>query len=284
MTLYDSKFKNQFQITLVKLTNLIYVLLYFNKTQFAYKIVKLLNYFNKLMLYFFNRPINIENKVNIVVNDNLFNFFLLNKKFKYKFSNTTFVYFMFKKYYYTKNITQFLQQLFFNSYFNINLNSKIFSISYNLHWFNFYSISSKNFLLFIIKNLFFSFVLREKFLSDKINLYFFETKNVEYLTAPLLSNYIIRNIQIGHTLNRIIYPLMRNLSQLKMYFNGWKIGCNGRFKRRGRAQRVWYGRTSVPLNTLIANIDYSEHIIRLRNGICCVKVFLNKKSKYVYFF
>ena len=125
-------------------------------------------------------------------------------------------------------------------------------------------------------------MLREKFLSNKINLYFFETKNVEYLTAPLLSNYIIRNIQIGHTLNRIIYPLMRNLSQLKMYFNGWKIGCNGRFKRRGRAQRVWYGRTSVPLNTLTANIDYSEHIIRLRNGICCVKVFLTKKNKYVY--
>lgn len=283
MTLYPSNFKNQTQKTLVKLTNLIYVLLYLNKTQSLHKVVKLLNCFNKLMLHYSSKTVNVAIS-NIFINENLFNFLLINKKFKYKYSNKNIVYFMLKKFYYTKNITQFLQQLFFNSYFNVNLNSKIFSISYNLHWFHFYSISSKNFLLFIIKNLFFSFVLREKFLNDKINLYFFETKNVEYLTAPLLSNYIVRNIQIGHTLNRIIYPLMRNLSHLKMYFNGWKIGCNGRFKRRGRAQRVWYGRTSVPLNTLIANIDYSEHIIRLRNGICCVKVFLNKKSKYVYLY
>jgi len=53
----------------------------------------------------------------------------------------------------------------------------------------------------------------------KLNLYFYETKEVNYLTATLLSDYIVRNLKIGHTLNKIIYPLMRHLSfsQYKIY-------------------------------------------------------------------
>lgn len=132
MILYLSNCKNQTEKTLKKLINLIYVLLYLHKTKYLHKVVKLLNYFNKIMLYFFSKTVNVAVS-GIFNNDNLFNFFLLKKKFKYQYLNKNLVYFFLKKHYYTKNITQFLQQLFFNSYFNVNLNSKIFAISYNLH-------------------------------------------------------------------------------------------------------------------------------------------------------
>mgnify|MGYP003385292595 CR=1 FL=1 len=117
----------------------------------------------------------------------------------------------------------------------------------------------------------------------KICLYFFEIKNVNFLTAALLSNYIIRNLQIGHSLNKIIYPLMRHLSttQYRLY-HGWKIGCFGRFKRKGRASKIWYGKINVPLNNISTNIDYHQHIVRLRNGICNIKVFIARTHNYYY--
>ena len=76
---------------------------------------------------------------------------------------------------------------------------------------------------------------------------------------------------------------MRHLSiaRFKLY-NGWKIGCFGRFKRKGRASKIWYGKTRVPLNTLSANIDYHQSIIRMRNGICCIKVFIAKTYRFKY--
>lgn len=50
------------------------------------------------------------------------------------------------------------------------------------------------------------------YLYHKLNLYFYEIKDINFLTSSLISNYIIRNLKIGHTLNKIIFPLMRHLS------------------------------------------------------------------------
>jgi ribosomal protein S3 len=76
---------------------------------------------------------------------------------------------------------------------------------------------------------------------------------------------------------------MRHLQESQyILYNGWKIGCFGRFKRTGRARKMWYGKIGVPLNTLTANIDYAKSIVRLRNGLCCIKVFITRTSVYSY--
>lgn len=242
------------------------------------EIKKFFYYFNKLYLYYVSSFCLIMQAQNT-----FFYVFNLCTKKKYSTINKKFIFLKLFNCYFLNTVTNYCKKSYFNIYFHKKYFKKVIKIFNNLYWFHLYTVLSKNFIIFALKNLFFNYVFRDNFLTDKINLYFFETKSVEYLTSALLSNYIVRNIRVGHTLNRIIYPLMRNLSRLKMLFNGWKIGCSGRFKRRGRAQRVWYGRKGVPLNTLIANIDYSEHIIRLRNGICCIKVFLTKKNRYIYF-
>lgn len=53
----------------------------------------------------------------------------------------------------------------------------------------------------------------------------------ERLTAPLVNEYIIRNLLIGHSLNRIIYPLINQAYKpfRGNIFCGIKIGCFGRF-------------------------------------------------------
>jgi ribosomal protein S3 len=70
----------------------------------------------------------------------------------------------------------------------------------------------------------------------------------------------------------------------KILYIGWKIGCFGRFKRQGRAKKVWYnfGSRGVPLSTYIAEVDYTQSHVKLKNGICCIKIFLVHKFKFEY--
>ena len=152
-----------------------------------------------------------------------------------------------------------------------------------MKWFYYYFCFTKNTIYTHIKFSFFYLIFKHSFLRHTINLYFYEIKNINFLTSALISNYITRNLQIGHTLNKIIFPLMRHLSisHYKLY-NGWKIGCFGRFKRKGRASKIWYGKIGVPLNKISANIDYNHEIVRLRNGICSIKIFIAKTYIYTY--
>jgi ribosomal protein S3 len=142
---------------------------------------------------------------------------------------------------------------------------------------------AKNMIISCVKFVFFEVIVKDYFIHKNINLYFYETQNINFLTSTLLSSYIVRNLKINHTLNRIIYPLMRHLSYSQyILYQGWKIGCFGRFQRRGRASKIWYGKIRVPLNTISANIDFHSRTIRLRNGICNIKVYIARKYIFVY--
>jgi hypothetical protein len=213
----------------------------------------------------------------ISVNKNYMYFFFFKNKINFKKIYIFFkINFIFKKF--TNNkILNFNKKIKKNFYF-----IKLIRLFNQLFWFNLHTLFAKYIIIFTLKNIFFTSVYRDNFLRHKIKIAFFETKKIEFLTATLVAGYIVRNLKAGHSLNRIIYPLLRNLARSRLY-NGWKIGCSGRFKRRGRAQRSWFGRQGVALNTISSQIDFTQQIVRLRNGVCCVKVFLSRKPKYVYY-
>lgn len=189
------------------------------------------------------------------------------------------------KYFYFSTLVQYLGNgIVHNTSIKFAFYKKLFKVLNGLLWFLFTFFNMKNLVYFTLKVLFLDLVFRNNFMYDKLSLFFYEVKDINILTSSLISNYIIRNLRIGHTLNRIIYPLMRHLAESQyIFYNGWKIGCFGRFQRRGRARKVWYGKIGVPLNTLTANIDYAKSIVRLRNGLCCIKVFITKTAVYHYY-
>ena len=55
-------------------------------------------------------------------------------------------------------------------------------------------------------------------------------------------------------------------------FIGFKVQCSGRFTRRQRARSYWFAIGSVPLNKIMAPIEYSAHTVPLINSAMTVKV------------
>lgn len=279
LSVIDSQNKYFFNNLNKLLPNLVYTSFYFYK-----------NLTNKYFIYLsiFNKLNNIKKrcknlcKINksdnlICFNVNFINLYLSLKFFKKKSLNIS--------YYYYFHLVQYLGNgLVNNTSIKFLFYRKLFKVVNGLLWFLFTFFNMKNLVYFTLKVLFLDLIFRNNFMYDKLSLFFYEVKDINILTSSLISNYIIRNLRIGHTLNRIIYPLMRHLSESQyIFYNGWKIGCFGRFQRRGRARKVWYGKIGVPLNTLIANIDYAKSIVRLRNGLCCIKVFITKTAVYHYY-
>ena len=166
-----------------------------------------LNKLNICVRYFFT-----EKKIKVPANKNYFYFFLKKNKNNFK---TGFVYFkincLCKTFFNIKllNFNKKLKKVFFFV--------KIIRLFNQLFWFNLHTLFAKYIIIFTLKNIFFTSVYRDKFLCHKIKISFFETKKIEFLTATLVSGYIVRNLKAGHSLNRIIYPLLRNLAKSRLY-------------------------------------------------------------------
>jgi len=57
-------------------------------------------------------------------------------------------------------------------------------------------------------------------------------------------------------------------------FSGFKIKCVGRFSRRLRARSYWYSLGNVPLNSIMAPIQYGFFCAPLKNSSISVKVWM----------
>jgi len=91
----------------------------------------------------------------------------------------------------------------------------------------------------------------------------------KYLSTRLLQKFPIR---------RLMSSLLKQLklAQQNGSIHGFKVVCNGRFARRGRASHVWKMLGKLPRANKNLFVDYSIMLPVLTNSICAVKVWLLK--------
>ena len=257
-----NSFDFNFKFWCIKIKNYLYQII-INKNLKLNNFLTIFGYLFTIILNFTNNYKNKEQKLNKFNYLNLFN--LINT-YTYNISLNL----IFKNI----NINQYLINL--NNISNINTQI----IAFKCYFFNF--IFYKKYIILLLKFIFLNLILREYKLFNKFSLYFFETLKLEYLTSNLISKNIIGNLKKDYVLNKIIFPILNELIDNSSFYLGWKIGCFGRFQRRGRAKKQWFKEGKLPLSTMISNLDYSFGVVRLRNGVCSIKVYIIRVIKYNY--
>lgn len=128
----------------------------------------------------------------------------------------------------------------------------------------FWGILSK-FLIFYIK----SYILG----PIKINFY-----NTSDLSIEVIKKFIIVRLQQRFKISQIIIPIMKNLKENQNIL-GYKFAFSGRFSRREMATYEWFVDGAIPLNTIHAKIEYKQFPVLLKDGICGIKIWINRKFK-----
>ena len=107
-----------------------------------------------------------------------------------------------------------------------------------------------------------------------LNIYALDFLNI---TVDSIASYISLKLQKRYSLNWILRPILKDLSiKVKQKnFLGYKIVCSGRFTRKQIATYMWMRNGSLKLNNISNLIKYSETRVRLKYGLCGVKVWLN---------
>lgn len=107
-----------------------------------------------------------------------------------------------------------------------------------------------------------------------IGLRFLSTFSV--VNPQFLARFIARRISYGFPLNRVIRPIMKDLTRLmgsnKCKIIGFRIACSGRFDRKQMASYAWHKSGPVSLNRFDANINYGYATAFLKYGTCGIKV------------
>ena len=146
-------------------------------------------------------------------------------------------------------ITSFYTQIFENLLFNFYWKILSLNISFYLNKIN----SSSKFFL---------------------NLY---SLNVSNITSEAIASYICLKLQKRYSLNWILRPILKDLNSKVKQNNilGYKIVCAGRFTRKQIATKSWTRGGSIKLNKISNLIKYSAMRVRLKYGICGIKIWLN---------
>lgn len=109
--------------------------------------------------------------------------------------------------------------------------------------------------------------------------YYFNIYNLDFLnvTTDIISTYISLRLQQKYSLNWVLRPILKDLSTKikKHIFLGYKIVCSGRFTRKQIATYMWMKQGSLQLNTFTNLVKYSESSVRLKYGLCGIKVWLS---------
>lgn len=105
----------------------------------------------------------------------------------------------------------------------------------------------------------------------KINFY-----NTSELSIEIIKKFIIVRLQQRFKVSQIIVPIMKNLKENKNIL-GYKFSFSGRFSRREMATYEWFVDGAIPLNTINAKIEYKQFPVLLKDGICGIKVWINRR-------
>lgn len=107
-----------------------------------------------------------------------------------------------------------------------------------------------------------------------LNIYALDFLNI---TVDSIASYISLKLQKRYSLNWILRPILKDLSMKvkQKNFLGYKIVCSGRFTRKQIATYMWMRNGSLKLNNISNLIKYSETRVRLKYGLCGIKIWIN---------
>ena len=136
----------------------------------------------------------------------------------------------------------------------------------------------------VISNLYWYLINKSlKFYLNKLSankdVYSFNIYSLDFLnvTTDIVSTYISLKLQQKYSLNWVLRPILKDLSaKIKSrVFLGYKIVCSGRFTRKQIATYMWMKEGSIKLNTFSSLVKYSQSSVKLKYGLCGIKVWLN---------
>ena len=80
---------------------------------------------------------------------------------------------------------------------------------------------------------------------------------------------------------RKMLPILNMMMNNQKIIMGYKISCNGRTSRRGRASSFLRSRGAFPYSKAVSQVSYGYGTVILKNSVCGIKVwlFLRKKIK-----
>lgn len=138
-------------------------------------------------------------------------------------------------------------------------------IIFNLYW----RVLNQSLLFFFNK-----LEINNKFY---LNIYNLDSLNI---SAQAITTYLSLKLQKRYSLDWVLRPILKDLgSKIKRRsITGYKIVCSGRFTRKQIATYMWMKGGSINLNTISNLIKYSEARIRLKYGLCGIKVWINYKT------
>ena len=98
-------------------------------------------------------------------------------------------------------------------------------------------------------------------------------------TAKVISDYIIKYLKRGFSLNKIVYTFTKDLFITYPNLLSIKIKGRGRFTKRRRVKTYWFklGK-NLKFSDINSNLDYAESHINLKFGTGNVKVWLLRKE------
>lgn len=159
----------------------------------------------------------------------------------------------------------------FNEFYKTLLDKELKIIGNN---FPFSQDELQNFLIsFFNKKLILINTLIEEKLKTKCFLQFNFLDSI-YEDSSLIAQNIGLQLERRISFRRIIKQILAKVELLK--YKGIKLQVSGRLNGVEIARREWKRYGNIPLHTLKANIDYTYHSIKTKDGIIGIKVWLLK--------
>lgn len=154
--------------------------------------------------------------------------------------------------------------------------SSFFTAFYRLYLVNFRQSKFFRFMLFILNPIF----LNLGFLDTKLEFFGIDNNAV---SASFLSRYIARKIEMRFQIRELFNPVGKELKLLIKHSStllGYKLQFVGRLTRRGKVRTTWRLGGSVPTSRMDAQLEHAFYLGILRNGVCCVRVWLYRHKSF----
>ena len=154
--------------------------------------------------------------------------------------------------------------------------SQFFIAFYRMYLLSFRQSKFFRFMLFILNPIFSSL----GFLPTKVEFFGIDNNSV---AAMFLARYIARKVEMRFQIRELFTPVgkeMRFLIKHTPSVLGYKLQFVGRLTRRGKVRTTWRLGGSIPTSKMEAQIEHAFYLGILRNGICCVRVWLYRHKSF----
>jgi len=107
-----------------------------------------------------------------------------------------------------------------------------------------------------------------------LNIALLWTKN---LTSFSIGRYLVNHLRRHFRLPKLLYPLIKRLIRVKN-IRGIRVECSGRFNRKQRASSQIFKKGKVAISELGSLVSYRLDTVRLKYGLCGLKVWLSRRK------